>query len=282
MQKIIYKNPKGAIVEIGNNAPFILEKFDDEPALDHLTTKAPSQDGKTLLGTTIEESSIKIDGAIITKDRADMYNKKKLLNSTFNPKLGEGELIYINESGERKIKAIIEDFPSFKQRYASNLLFTIEFVAYSSFWEDAYKTIVNLAYIMGGLSFPLKLPSKFSNRAYKRTITNIGDVAAPVEIIYQGYAKNPTITNVTTGEYITIEKELQKDEKLIVNTEVGKKKVEIEDKNGIRTNAFNLIKDLDSTFWQLQQGENVIAYSSDTENTEAIVTIKFTNRYVGC
>jgi phage-related protein len=106
-------------------------------------------------------------------------------------------------------------------------------------------------------------------------IVNKGDVQTPVRIEFKGPATNPKISNRTTGEYIQVRRELAYGDVLIITTDFGAKRVEI---NG--QNVFNWI-DLDSSFWQLQPGDNIIEYTSDVPVEPAAVLISYRNRYVG-
>ena len=45
-------------------------------------------------------------------------------------------------------------------------------------------------------------------------------------------------------------------------------------------NAFHYI-DLDSTFWCLLPGENILSYESNNDSIKTIVIVKWKNRYIG-
>jgi hypothetical protein len=91
---------------------------------------------------------------------------------------------------------------------------------------------------------------------------------------------NPTVKNNTTGEFVKINREIDATQILIISTEFGKKKVEIKAADGAITNAFNYI-DLDSTFFQLQPGNNEIEYLTNNSDKASKVIIRYQNRYVG-
>jgi hypothetical protein len=133
---------------------------------------------------------------------------------------------------------------------------------------------------MGGLNFRLKIPTTFSYRGFKNKVMNDGEVKAPVNIIFYGPAKNPTVTNVTTGEFIGITKELKENEKLIIDTSFDNKLIEIEDAEGNRKNALGYI-DLASVFWSLDLGLNILSYTSNNDSIKTKVLVKWKNRYTG-
>ena len=137
-----------------------------------------------------------------------------------------------------------------------------------------------MAYLMGGLKFPLRLPTIFAHRGYQRVFENVGDVPTPVQIEFKGPAQNPTIFNRTTGEFIAVNRELGPDDILFIDTAFGQKRVEIQRANGESENAFNYI-DLASSFFQLELGDNLIEYSSNNDSTLTRVRVSYRNRYVG-
>jgi hypothetical protein len=109
---------------------------------------------------------------------------------------------------------------------------------------------------------------------------NKGDVITPIRIEFYGPASNPSIINETINEFIKVNKELEEDEILIVDTSFGNKKVMIQKGDKTIENAFGYI-DLDSSFWQLAVGKNIIRYTSDDDSEKARVKISYKNRYIG-
>lgn len=64
-------------------------------------------------------------------------------------------------------------------------------------------------------------------------IVNDGHVETPIEVEFHGPAENPRVTNLTTGEYVQVNRTLTSDDVLFINTAFRNKIVEIE-RNGIR------------------------------------------------
>ena len=282
MQRLIFTNSRGQSVELTNSAPFILQKIEGTGKVDAeiQTSKAPYQDGETLQDVILSMRAVTIEGAVHGADREDMYNKRQHLCSVFNPKLREGVLTYQNDFITKRILAVCDDGVDFKDRYGQNQLFSLSLICSNPFWLDEYKTERVMQYQMGGLMFPLVLPTKFSETTYKRVLTNNGDVETPVEIEFYGPAINPTIRNNSTGEYITVKRTLSDTDKLVISTEFGNKRVEIEASDGSKTNVFNWI-DIASTFFQLQVGENELEYITNSADLRSKVIVRYSNKYVG-
>ena len=124
------------------------------------------------------------------------------------------------------------------------------------------------------------MPNKFSTVSFYKEIDNKGDVEAQIQIEYIGPAKNPKVTNETTGEYIQVNMEIGEKEKLVIDAREGKETVNLITPHEVK-DVYNKI-DLNSTFFKLIVGKNLIKYSSDIEGAKDKVTIKdYTNKYVG-
>jgi hypothetical protein len=132
----------------------------------------------------------------------------------------------------------------------------------------------------GGWKWPFTLPFRLKQKGSKRkNIYNRGSLPTPVEIVFEGPAENPTITNRTVGETIRVKQSLAAHDKLMIRTEFGNLEVEIE-RNGVRENAFDYL-DYSSRFWYLQPGDNMIEYTTENELDPQCVTIQYRERYLG-
>ncbi len=282
MQEIIITNQNRESITLGHRAPFFLETIDGvgEVGVAIESQKAPKQDGSTYIDSTLGNRAITIKGMIIAKGDPDaVLQARRLMQRVINPKLDEVNIVYRQGNLVKEIKAIAESTPVFPAAKGNQGLYYQKFLLYllchQPFWLDTFYESRKMSYLMGGIQFRLRLPTAFSYRGFKRTALNEGDVAAPVEIEFTGPAINPTVSNLTTGEFITVNRKLEEEDILYISTAFGEKHVKI---NG--ENAFHYIE-LDSTFWQLIPGENLLSYTSNKDSIKTKVLVKWKNRYVG-
>ncbi|MFU1797460.1 distal tail protein Dit [Paenibacillus azoreducens] len=284
MQKVTYVNPRGESVVFGNSGVFILQKIEGTGNVpsEIKSTKSPYQDGSTFVDLQLSDRPIPIEGFINAKSQQELYERRRELTRILNNKLGPGKLIYTNSSRSYVIDAIAEEGPVFGERYVFANLFTVNFIANDPYWRDESQIVKGLKFEDGGLTFPLRLATKFASASYRGNFYNSGDVDTPVEIWYTGPATNPVVENETTAEYIKVNYELKEGDTLIINTAFGNKRVEVINKDGTRSNVFHWI-DLGSTFFQLVPGQNVLKYGSDKDSDQqaATVTIYYNNLYQG-
>lgn len=282
MQKVIFKNERGQTITLGNSRPFILTKIGGLGGVNTnlITSKSPYQDGTSHHNTLLEPRIIPIEGGIMGRNREDVYRKREELSSVFNSKV-KGTLTYINDALERKIDCIVEVGPTWGEGVRRMQKFLIQLYAPNPFLMDRLVIDEEIAQWLGGMTFPLRLPTRFATKGEPRAlIINKGDVSTPLDITIIGPATNPIIRNRSTGEFIRVKRVLEPSDRLYISTEFGRKRVFIRDNEGVETNVLNWI-DLDSTFINLEVGDNAIEYTSDDDVFKARVFIKYKNRYVG-
>ncbi|NOJ74138.1 distal tail protein Dit [Paenibacillus alvei] len=282
MQILKYTNDRGESITFGSSGPFILTTVEGLGGADAeiYKTRSPYQDGSSISRVAINDRMITLRGAVIAKNQEEMYRLRRQLARVLNPQAG-GKLVYKNDFKSYTIGAIADEGPIWGERHVSHQLFNVSFLCPDPFLLDEFEESQVIATWIGGMTFPLVLPTIFAESGPKTiNIVNNGDVDTPIRCEFRGPAGNPRLTNRTTGEYIQINRRLLASDKLIVTTEFGNKRVEVEDAAGNRTNVLYWI-DYGSSFWWLKVGDNIVSYTSDDEVEPASVIISYRNRYNG-
>lgn len=282
-QVVKFINANDESIEFSISKPFLLKEIGglSDLTAEHITYKGVNQDGEMYKSSTLKIREIPIKFLLIANSNNELLNIREKVNRVFNPKLGEGKLIYSYANIERQIKCTPDGTPVMpmigNKKYCEG---EITLLAYNPYLKDLIEEGEIISTWIGGWKFKFKLPFKFKQKGEpKKNIYNNGHIETPIEIIFKGPAVNPSVINNRTGEFIKVERTLTSDDTLFITTEFGNKKVEIE-RNGVRDNAFNYI-DLDSTFFQLQVGDNMIEYTTENNLDPQSVEIRYMNRYVG-
>lgn len=247
-----------------------------------------NQDGCNSEDSLLDARVIKLQATIRTKNREKLYELRRRIMRVINPKTynqitnkrGELLIYYTNDHKAYRIYGKVEDSAEFNDRKNNHDKATISFYCQDPYWLDEDGEDIDIKSVKGGLRFPLCLPTSFSKVSFYKEIENKGDVESPIQIEYTGPALNPKITNETTGEYIQVNMEIGEKEKLVIDSREGKETVNLITPYGVQ-DVYNKI-DLNSTFFKLIVGKNLIKYSSDIEGAKDKVTINdYTNKYVG-
>ena len=205
--------------------------------------------------------------------------KRQELISFFSP-LSSGKLTVNYLGEERSIQYEVSAFSASSRSVYEALSCLVELDCMDPAFLDLLQTGESIATWINGWKWKFKLPFKLKQKGEpQKNVINSGDMETPVEIYFHGPAANPKITNLSTGEFIRIKQELTSDDTLYINTAFGQKKVEII-RDGVREDAFDYI-DLDSQFFMLQPGDNVIEYASDNGIDPQSVELYYYNRYFG-
>ncbi len=285
MEQLIFTNSNGESITFNHGKPYLLQFLNGTGGVegDMHMEKAPFQDGETYINTLLNTRIISIEAAVFADTQQELYHRRTELVRILNPKLGKGIIRYEYDGITKEIEAVVDSPPVFPSGIENKGIgfqrASLTFICPSPFWTDIYIESEEMADWVGGLTFPLTLETMFAERGKRRTFINHGDVSTAVEVLFYGLCENPSIRNLTTGEFIKVNKLINESEKLIINTHFGNKSVEIEDSQGIRTNGFNYI-DLNSKFFHLVPGENLIEYSADSGEDETKVLVKWKNRYL--
>ena len=109
----MFVNSRGQSIQLGNDAPFILTKIEGTGAVnvDIQSQKSPYQDGVSYQGNTLDPRPLSIRVMLIAENIEEMMIYRRKILNIFNPKLGEGILIYEIGGINREIKAIIIRLP---------------------------------------------------------------------------------------------------------------------------------------------------------------------------
>ncbi|SHJ25241.1 Phage tail protein [Clostridium cavendishii DSM 21758] len=264
-------------ISIGNNEKYKLVSIEglEGAAYEVNINKNNQYDGGYIENKRINSREITIVAEFPIIEEAE--RERQELIKFFNPK--KSGVLTVNYGGyERDIVYEVEKFKETRSSLYEPLSFQLDLICPDPYFKDSIIAETINTWIKGW-KFKFKLPFKFKQKdENKKNIYNKGHVKTPVEIMFKGPAVNPSVINHRTGEFIKVIKTLTSDDTLFITTEFGNKKVEIES-NGIRKNAFNYI-DLDSTFFSLEVGDNLIEYNTESLEPQS-VEIKYKNRYLG-
>lgn len=269
------------VLEVGKGKPFRLLSIEGIEAgeMELSTADNVLYDGSKIRNRRIKFRPITIECEYTGDDKEA---QRRFLAGFFN--VHYDGILKIDYAGvKRETLYIVEGFRAKIENVYNPLRFLVHLYCPVPFLLGNIIHSQEMADWVGGLRFPLQLPMMFAGRSTRQStiIRNDGDVPTPITFEFLGPAVNPKVVKDDTGEYIQVNREIGEDEKLIVSTGFGDKRVILKNRiTGEETNAFGWI-DLGSTFFQLDVGNNLISYSAESGQETAKVWIKWRNRYLG-
>ena len=125
----------------------------------------------------------------------------------------------------------------------------------------------------GGFNIEYQVPVQWVGGQMATNIENLGTVAAYPIITLSGKFTNPKITNLTTNEFIELERETTVSDTIVIDM-----KERIITLNGVSIASSRTI---DSSWWTLLQGNNKIVLETDNSSDNNFGTIKYKVGYLG-
>lgn len=291
MQRIRFINPNGREVNIGLSPPYIFEKISGIGAEDvnMVTTEPAMLNGTAFHGLYVKDREITLSMHIYGRTRGEMYGNRQALISALSSNMSAGgqlgRLEYANDFLTVWIPAIVKRGPQATER-AGNYNTSVQVVFYcpDPFWRAMTPEINKIAYIGGGLTFPLEIDSvagvEFGAQGFEAVMNNTGDSPAPLRITITGPSTEPEVVKVSTGESIKIKRELYEGDVLVINTQPGARSATITRSVGTTEDAFGYI-DLTSTFFLLDPGDNTLQYITGDASTTATILLESYSRFGG-
>ena len=152
------------------------------------------------------------------------------------------------------------------------------------FWQDVAETCTDASDVTALFEFPFSIEAagvelSVIDPTASTIVENNGTVAAGVtfELVATVQSKNPRIYNLSTGEFIGLEIELQAGDRLLINTTNGNKSA-VHIRDGVRSNCINTVM-VGSTWLQMAIGPNEYSYTMN--EGECTLGIYHTNMYTG-
>lgn len=285
MYTLIYENERGQRVDFGASPAIKAINFEGfgEVEAEIQSQKSPYRDGSRHIDSLLAERPLSIEFLLEGADYAEVSSLRREISRVFNPKL-RGQLTAIVAGQNYIIDVVPEHVPTFPKGPSNqskrHQFGVIDLIAHYPYWRDPQEVARALRAYQGRFSFPFSFPIEFGISGDATVLENTGDTETPVTIDIQGPVTRPRVINLTTGEYIVINRALSANEVLHVDTNDQNKRVEIYRDGTTIEKAIGYL-DHTSDFWKLQPGHNEIQFIADAGDVNGIVAIAWYNQFTG-
>jgi hypothetical protein len=279
--KLTYINSYGDRIDFSAAGGFVVSSKSGftENSIDVSMSQGVHQIGGTMQGQSIQSKSITINGELVH----DAEAKRKHMLECVAPGV-EGRLIY---NDEWFIDVVPASTPSIEAGMAC-AKFQFRLRAAYPYWQSLSKRETYMAWNRPLFSFPWNIsdpnPFMFSERNPSRfaNIYNGGNVKVPFSVIFRAVSmgvENPSIINIGTLEFIKINRVMNVGEVITVTNTSERITVTLE-RGGIVEDIFSWT-DINSTFFLLDKGDNVLKYDADTNAENLDVRVIMRDAVVG-
>lgn len=266
-------------------SPFILRSIDGiyEQSSKIMTSSNAFSDGSVYQSSVLETRNI----VLYLKDLNDHTKNRQFLIRMFPPDT-KGTLIINDDNLSRKIDYYVEKITSDSNYSVRN--YQISLMCPDPYFYDIDDYTVTMASYLPSFVFSHEFNSLKEEFGYrqKNKLQNIKNeqgadkIGITIVISAEGSVKNPSIIRVESSEFIKVGTDtkpfiMSAGDKVIITTGNDNKHIYLES-GGVQTNISQYMSD-DSTFIQLEKGDNSIAYSADSGVDSIEVSIKYRIRY---
>ena len=270
MYNVIFETDNGQKYVFGKDGETVFDMdLGNGVSVDVGTSQGFSQVGETVESMTVGGRSITVHGAIF----GNIQSRKKMMRKTFAPFVW-GKLIF---ESKYYIRVCVKDTPTFSP-IKNDGRFTMLLYAPFPFFYSVDDAHFNIGEIVPMFSFPVNYatPHKFGERGVEKytNVYNGGDIAVPFNVYIEtfGTSENPVIVNLDTQEYLKLNGTLTagdvaniyRDSNNILRVELSS--------GGELVDILSWVDDGSSLF-QLNPGDNIIAFDDDDGGNS--LTVKF-------
>jgi len=281
--EVTYINGNGERLTLRQARPFFLTRAEGLGRTRQTisTFKAPEQDGAFFIASTLDMRNITLEGTLAARDLEETYAQRARFLRVLSPK-SQGMLLCRG----KRVACVVEEagfITSTRERAPS---FFVSLLCPSPFFEALEEIREELAAWMPAFRFALEIPPGGMEMGVRQpsqimTLDNAGDVACGCRIVFRalGTVRDPDLTDMTTGQYLRINKTLGPGEEIHVHTSFASKRV-LSMNEQSEANAFSFL-DTGSTFLQLVPGRNTLRYGA-AENMDLLeVSVYHRPQYLG-
>lgn len=236
------------------------------------TSKGVDQIGESVLHTDLGPRPLEFVCYLKADSQTEMDLLERSVRSFFNPLQ---KFQYVDTIKDRVISFRIKNTPDIKDNHADDTSLLLEFDLAATAYEPCYRAIDSKSIQLAQWIKKFKFPTAFKaitfairDQSLIKNIYNPGDLPCGMLITFQAHAaiKNPGILNANTREYFQFDHlDMQSGDVVTVDTENQSADLL---RGGVHTDISNLV-DPDCDYLQLNAGDNVLRYYSDT-NTDSL------------
>lgn len=277
MFKLTLRNRLGNEICLTNTLNYSITGVEglNPPSATINTSELALFDGATYNSSKVNMRSINISFSI----NVEAERNRIALYKVIKPKQ---QITLLYENGERNvfIDGYVESFEI--DYFAMQQTATVSILCPEPFFKDAEEVINEISLIIANFHFPFSItaedpiPFSYYEQILEINVTNDGDVASgmTIEIRFTGAVKNPTIYNRETREEFGLNYTFQSGDFLTIETSKGEKAVTLT-RGTEDINLFNYLTK-ESTWLQLETGDNVFTYEADSG--EDFMEVRFVYR----
>lgn len=281
MREIKFVNERSQTLIMGDDSDYALTSITGiSPSSANIQTSSIANfDGTTFISSVVNQRNIVIGLQL----RGNVEANRLRLYDIFKIKR-KGTFYYHSDLIEAQIEGYVEMVDVSPTNWP--VVAMISLICPKPYFEALDSIISDITSIDAELSFPLQLFSTGIEMGSLQTsqevnVINTGDIPVGMIIRFRstGSVDNPKLLNTQTLEFIELSTSMIAGDIITINTEIGKKRIEL-NRGGVITNIFNTLV-VGSKFIQLNEGDNVLYGSAESGSSALLIEVEYRAKYSG-
>lgn len=289
MRRVSWVSDSGDTVVFDENGPFYLKELVSDLSATAETSRAPRQDGVSTWHAALDPRDINLTGSMwvfgdrLHPARAEYDKQRARLCQAFAPNRW-GTLIYHREDADVQARCRPLATPTFGTPVGTYSTLDISFTADSPYWESAEEVVEALGVIRKEWHFPW-IPVREPMGSFSPFATGSNPTAVDVYPTIEVFStcRYVTLSNLDTGEAVTIEHEIGERQKLVVDMRDVTAILWERDEAGVFQQKEDVSHwmSLDSVPWCIKPGGSRITIRNEAPEDSPVAYVRYRIPYLG-
>lgn len=249
------------------------------PSVRLITEDQSGEDGAYVNSQHYGGRSITITGGIKASTPAAFYTARKSLQnalavsrSSLGAPIPKVLKLTTPDDLQYQIEVYVKNITILTKQY-NYIPFKIDlFAPYPFIQSQTLSTITLGVGASGGLVYPYDYPVDYGENNSISTTVNNGNAPAYLNITYSGLLTDPVLTNGTTGEYMSIDKDMIASDTMLIDTQL--KVITLNSAPALS------LKSLASSWITLAPGSNILQLTTASGTDTGSATITYRDTYL--
>ena len=281
MYSLKVENDRGNTLELTNNPNYTVFKIEglNPPQATINSSVNTTTDGSNINSVRLENRNIVIYIAMEGDIEANRINLYKYFPVKKNVKL-----MFSNEARKIQIEGYVELVEC--DLFTSREVAQISIICPKPYFKDVNDLVTTFGDVSPMFEFPFSIPKSGVEISaittnQRKSIVNTGDIETGIiiKLFAVGTVVNPVIYDVLNRTQLKLNFTMLASDTILINTNVGEKSIELI-RDGVTYNAMGYMAQ-NSSWFELQSGDNVFTYDADSGNSYLQLTFTTSILYSG-
>lgn len=282
MFELKLENESGNVVDVNDGVRYVVTAISglNPPSASLFMSKSPNRKGSRYNGSTLDERNIVIEIKIIGDIEV---NRNALYDWVDTEQFCK--VLYQNGVKNVYCEGYVQDCPI--DLFTDNEIVSVAIVCPNPYWKELAEISKDISALLKQFTFPFSITAAGVPLSTLRedNTTTIYNTGAETGVVISVKGKSD-IVNLTlydakdTTKRLTLKTTITSGSMAVIDTEASPKTIKLVKPDGSTENLMRYLG-VNPTWFTLKKGINQIGYTADAGETDAEITVGYSNKYTG-